>query len=193
MTKSDDPTQYDIGKMAANARAKSPEESASSEENQSTEIAVTSGSSHVVVRQPANILQSSDRAWLESTQALQRNLIRQLQEARTSWREGRLIGAIRQQAIKEVTDAYVMFLREEAKMTSEMALEARRSYLERELLQLNSEINKQLADMVGKSIGEIEAIFQSNVARLKSRELQDAYAQYVFTKIFDMMKLEQKK
>jgi len=137
-----------------------------------------------------NILEASDNAWLEGTRVLQRNLIRQLQEARASFREGRLIGQMRQQVIREVTEKYVMFLRQEAKLTSEIALQARKTYLEKELVTIKSRIRKELADITGKSIREINGVFQSHVSQIDSEELRNAYATHIINKIFELMGME---
>jgi len=182
-----DPKNYDMGKMAR-ASDKQPNEPPSGGEIVEIGDKQKTGSSAALSVKPTpNILDASDNAWLEGTRGLQRNLIRQLQEAKASWSEGRLIGSMRQQVIKEVTEKYVMFLREEARMTSEVALQARKSYLERELLVIKADITKELVDMTGKSLREIETIFQDNVSQIQTEELRNAYAKYIFDKVFDLM------
>jgi len=185
-----DPKDFDMGKMARSSEEKPAEPPARNEIINVGEDQKSASGASLSVRPAANILDASDNAWLEGTRGLQRNLIRQLQEAKSSWSEGRLIGAKRQQVISEVTDKYVMFLREEARMTSEAALQARKSYLARELLSIQAEIKKELADMTGKSVKEIEAIFREHVSQIQTEELQKAYARYVFNHIFDLMGIE---
>lgn len=187
---SPDPKKFDMGKMARDAKRADDESAESQEIIDLGEADKTRPDTSITIKPTPNILDSSDNAWLEGTRGLQRNLIRQLQEARASFWEGRLIGAKRQQVIKEVTEQYVMFLREEARMTSETALQARKTYLERELLNIKSGITKELADMTGKSIRDIEEIFQSHVSQLETEELRNAYARYVLNKIFDLMGME---
>jgi len=185
-----DPKDFAMGKMARSSEEKPAEPPARNEIINVGEDQKSASGASLSVRPAANILDASDNAWLEGTRGLQRNLIRQLQEAKSSWSEGRLIGAKRQQVISEVTDKYVMFLREEARMTSEAALQARKSYLARELLSIQAEIKKELADMTGKSVKEIEAIFREHVSQIQTEELQKAYARYVFNHIFDLMGIE---
>ncbi len=137
MTTSEDRKKFDMGKMAR-AGSQGPESTENREIVRAREDSGYASATDLPARAAPNILESSDNAWLEGTRGLQRNLIRQLQEAKASWSEGRLIGKMRQQVIAQVTEQYVEFLREEARLTSQAALQARKSYLERELLIIKS-------------------------------------------------------
>lgn len=181
-----DAKPFDMAQMARDARRGDlPEQEPPS--SLVPAVIIPAGTPQLPIKAGQNLLQSSDEAWLEGTRTIQRNLIRQLQESKSSWWERRLIGQVRQQVIREVAEKYVMYLREEAKMTSEAALQARRVYLERELLELKLGIKQELADMIGKSIAEIDAIFQSRVAQIQTEALRNAYALYVMTQIYDLL------
>ncbi len=143
-----------------------------------------------VIKQPKNIMQASEQAWIEGTQSLQQNLIRGLQEYQTGlsgWKERGLLAQKRQQMISEVTEQYVRYLREEARMSSDAALQARSAILQKQLHELKGQLFVDIADMAGVTVFEIEQVFQANYAKLTDPEIQKMYAQFVFAKIADLL------
>jgi len=131
-------------------------------------------------------------AWMVATRGLQSNLIRSLQDYRTTWRDRRAVATERQRLIEEVTAQYVDYLREEAKLASEAALKARDAVLRQELAKLRATLFTQLADITGRAVVEIETIFQEHAAKIKSPVLQEAYARFIMTRIFDLLEQSQK-
>lgn len=143
-----------------------------------------------VIKQPKNIMQASEQAWIEGTQSLQSNLIRGLQEYQTGlsgWKERGLLAQKRQQMISEVTEQYVRYLREEARISSDAALQARSAILQKQLHELKGQLFVDIADMAGVTVFEIEQVFQANYAKLTDPEIQKMYAQFVFAKIADLL------
>lgn len=136
------------------------------------------------------VVQNPDIVWIEATQGLQRNLIRSLQDYKATRSDKRALAVQRERMITEVTDQYVSYLREEARLSSKAALEARDSILRQELARLKSKLFTELADITGASVGEIERIAQSHSSRMTSPAIQQAYAKFVMSKILDL--LEQK-
>jgi|CXWL01.1.fsa_nt_gi hypothetical protein len=139
---------------------------------------------------PQNIIQVSEQAWIEGTQSLQKNLIRALQEYQggwSRWKEKGLLAQKRQEMIGQVTEQYVRFLREEARITSDAAFEARRAILQKQLFELKANVYKEIADMAGVSLAEIEQIFQSHYAKLTDPMIQQQYAQFIMNRIADLL------
>ena len=137
-------------------------------------------------------LRNPEIAWMVATRGLQSNLIRSLQDYRTTWRDRRAVATERQRLIEEVTAQYVDYLREEAKLASEAALKARDAVLRQELAKLRATLFTQLADITGRAVVEIETIFQEHAAKIKSAVLQEAYARFIMTRIFDLLEQSQK-
>src|SRR5258706_10684921 len=93
---------------------------------------------------PANpaytVVQNHDLAWIEATQGLQRGLIRSLQDYKLSWAGRRMVSAQRERMLAEVTEHYVTYLKEEARMASQAALHARDSMLRQELAKMRAKL-----------------------------------------------------
>jgi hypothetical protein len=136
-------------------------------------------------------MRNPEVAWMVATRGLQSNLIRSLQDYRTTWRDKKAIAAERQRLIEEVTVQYVDYLREEAKLASNAALKARDAVLRQELAKLRANLFTELADISGRAVVEIETIFQEHAARIHSPLLQEAYARFIMTKVFDLLEQSQ--
>lgn len=164
----------DIGKVSQE------KPSAKREDMEQTEI--------VPVAMPGQaIIPNPDLAWIEATQGLQANLVRSLREYKLGFSGKRALGRERQRMVKEVTEQYVDYLREEARLSSKAALEARDSLLRQELAKLKSKLFVELADITGATVTEIERIAQGHLARITSPEIQQAYAQFIMGKIFNLL------
>jgi DNA-directed RNA polymerase subunit F len=177
-------------KISEIARSEKPKDS-SSEEIINGEPIITDNLP--VVRQPQNIIRTSEQAWIEGTQGLQKNLIRGLQEYRSGilgWKERGLLSQKRQQMISEVTEQYIRFLREEARITSDAALQARRAILQKQLHELKGKLYTDIADIAGVTVSEIELVFQTHYAKLTDPEIQKFYAKFVWEKIADLLDTE---
>lgn len=133
------------------------------------------------------IIPTPDLAWIEATQGLQTNLVRSLREYKLGFAGKRALQRERERMIKEVTEQYVDYLREEARLASKAALEARDSLLRQELAKLKSTLFVELADITGATVIEIERIAQGHLARINSPDIQRAYAQFVMSKIFNLL------
>lgn len=136
------------------------------------------------------LAESAESAWLEGTRLLRRNMIRSLQEYQSGlagWSERSLLARRRERMLSEVTEQYVRFLREEARLTSDAVLQAREAGLKRQLLELKARLYREVADMAGAAAGDIERIFQSRQAELASPEVRRAYAEFVMSKIMDLL------
>ncbi|RMG20943.1 MAG: hypothetical protein D6732_27815 [Methanobacteriota archaeon] len=143
-------------------------------------LVLTKRTDHIVVQDP-------DMAWIQATQSLQRNLIRSLQEYKLTWRQKRSLAAQRERMIQEVADQYVSYLREEAKLASDAALKAREAILRQELAKLRSQLYTELAELTGSTVTEIEKIAQEHISEMTSPIIQEAYAKFIMTKIFDLL------
>lgn len=132
-------------------------------------------------------ISTADVAWMEATRGLQNNLIRSLQNYKTGWRDRKIIAEHRQRMVDEVMTQYVDYLREEAKLASQAALQARDAVLRQELAKLRASLFTQLADISGKAVNDIEKIFQSHAATLTSPFLQEAYAKFVMNKVLELL------
>lgn len=140
--------------------------------------------------QPQTIIEASEQAWIEGTRGLQQNLMRALhtyQSGWFGWKERGLLAQKRQEMIRDVTEHYVRFLREEARITSDAAFQARRAVLLKQLLELKAAINKELADLAGVSIREIEAIFREHSAEIADEEFRKKYAQFTMDRLMDLL------
>jgi hypothetical protein len=144
---------------------------------------------------PQSIIQSSEDAWITGTKSLQRNLIRGLQEYKTGIfqiKEIALLSKKRQEMIVKVTDQYIRFLREEARLASDAALQAREVVLTKQLVELKSAMYGEIADMTGESIRAIEQIFQQHISEMTDEKIKEKYAQFVFEKIIDLLETNAK-
>ena len=133
------------------------------------------------------IMRTPEVAWIEATRGLQGNLIHSLRDYKTTWRDKSAIAAHRQRMIDQVTGQYVDYLREEAKLASDAALKARDAILRQELTKLRAQLFTQLAEITGKAVLDIEAIFQDYAARISSPMLQEAYARFIMNKVLDLL------
>jgi hypothetical protein len=169
---------FDIGKLAQDDDLES---AASVEEGSSTALTPTS-------RNPAYaVIQHQDLAWIEATQGLQHNLIQSLQDYKMSWTDRRAIGAQRQRMIAEVTEQYANYLKVEAKLASQAAIQARDSILRQELAKLRAKLFVELADITGTAVVEIERLAQGFSSKLTSPAIQHAYARFVMSKILALL------
>lgn len=137
-----------------------------------------------------SITQTSEDAWITGTTVLQKNLIRGLQDYQTGLfqlKERALLSKKRQEMINQVTDQYIRFLREEARLASDVALQARGAVLNKQLLELKASMYGEIADLAGVSIREIESIFQEHYAGLTDESIKQKYAQFVFGRVFDLL------
>lgn len=130
---------------------------------------------------------NADVAWMEATRGLQNNLIRSLQQYKTGWRDRRIVAEHRQRMVDEVMKQYVDYLREEASLAAQAALQARDAVLRQELAKLRANLFTQLADITGKAVNDIESIFQDHAASLTSPFLQEAYAKFVMNKVLELL------
>jgi len=173
--------KFDLGKMA---QGDDPELDQNLPDNQSLTPA------------PANpayaVIQHQDIAWIEATQGLQRNVIRSLQEYKVSWAGRRALGVQRERVISEVTEHYVNYLKEEARMSSQAALQARDSLLRQELARLRAKLFVELAEVTGTAVVEIERLAQGFSAKLNTPVIQQAYAKFVISKIFALLEQSDK-
>jgi uncharacterized membrane-anchored protein YjiN (DUF445 family) len=170
--------KFDIGKMAQNDEL---EGTASLEGESNTALTPTP-------RNPAYaVIQHQDLAWIEATQGLQRNLIQSLQEYKSSWADRKAISVQRQRMIAEVTEQYANYLKAEAKMASQAAIQARDSILRQELAKLRAKLFVELADITGTAVVEIERLAQSFSNKLTSPAIQHAYAKFVMSKILALL------
>ena len=64
--------------------------------------------------------------------------------------------------------------------------------LRQELTKLRAHLFTQLADITGNAVTEIESIFQVHAAKISSPVLQEAYARFIMSKIFDLLDQSQK-
>jgi uncharacterized membrane-anchored protein YjiN (DUF445 family) len=145
-----------------------------------TDIVSFNSSAQVVIQNP-------DLAWIEATQGLQRNLIRSLQDYKASRTDRKALAIQRERMITEVTEQYVNYLREEAKLASKIALEARDSILRQELIKLKAKLGTEIAEVTGVAVTEIERIGANYTAKINSPTIQRAYAQFVMGRIFDLL------
>ena len=97
----------------------------------------------------------------------------------------------RERMISEVTENYVKYLREEARLSSEVALKARDSILKQELAKLRAKLFTELAEITGVAVVDIERIAQSFSGKMMSPAIQQVYAKFVMDKILEL--LEQSK
>ncbi|MEZ4864842.1 MAG: hypothetical protein R3C14_26250 [Caldilineaceae bacterium] len=130
---------------------------------------------------------NADVAWMEATRGLQNNLVRSLQNYKTGWRDRKIVAEHRQRMVDEVMTQYVDYLREEAKLASQAALQARDAVLRQELGKLRAQLFTQLADITGKAVNDIEQIFQGHAATLTSPFLQEAYAKFVMSRVLELL------
>jgi len=169
--------KFDIGKMAQDEQTSS-----------AVPLESESGSALAPSRNPAySVIQSQDLAWIEATHGLQRNLIQSLQDYKASWADRRAIGMQRQRMIAEITEQYANYLKTEAKMASQAAIQARDSLLRQELAKLRAKLFVELADITGTAVVEIERLAQSFSNKLTSPAIQHAYAKFVMDKILALL------
>lgn len=139
---------------------------------------------------PREIGPASEQAWIEGTRGLQLNLIRALREYKSGWSgwmERGLLAQRRQELLRDVTEQYVRFLREEARLTTDAALQARRAVLARQLIEFKAGIYRELADLTGVSIREIERIFREHSAAIEDEELRRKYARFTMDRLADLL------
>jgi hypothetical protein len=174
--------RVDIGKMAqGDTDAVAPDEQG----NGSTALTPASTPAYTVI-------QHHDLAWIEATQGLQRNLIRSLQDYKMNWMDRRAIAAHRERMVTEVTEHYVNYLKEEARLSSQAALQARDSMLRQELARLRATLFVELADITGTAVVEIERLAQGFTNRLSSPAIIQAYARFVMSKILALLEQSDK-
>lgn len=145
---------------------------------------------HLVISSNATgqtIIHNPDIAWIEATQGLQRNLIRSLQDHKATRADKKALAAQRERMITEVTEQYVVYLREEAKLATKAALQARDSMLRQELAKLKATLFIELAEITGTTVVEIERVAQIYSAQMTSPMIQQAYARFIMSKIFDLL------
>lgn len=185
--------KLDLGKLAQGSNANPHTDLAGQVDQKPTPTdysLMTSNTSATPTAKEAS-MRNPDLAWLVATRGLQSNLIRSLQDYRTTWRDRKAIATERQRLIEEVTVQYVDYLREEAKLTSAAALKARDAVLRQELAKLRASLFTELADISGRAVTEIESIFQEHAARIHSPLLQEAYARFIMAKVFDLLEQSQ--
>lgn len=134
-----------------------------------------------------NVVHQQDIAWIEATQGLQRNLIRSLQDYKATRADRRAMAVQRERMISEVTENYVKYLREEARLSSEVALKARDSILKQELAKLRATLFTELAEITGVAVVDIERIAQSFSGKIMSPAIQQVYAKFVMDKILELL------
>jgi transcriptional regulator with XRE-family HTH domain len=146
----------------------------------------------VEIIQPSaqDVLNVGQDTWMIATKSFQNNLIRSLQEYRTSIIDDIHIGIKRREMITQVTAEYTAYLREQAKLTSQIALKTQKAVLERQLREIQGEMFEQMAEIVGSSVANISKIMNKKKNEIDSPILQEAYAQYVMTKVFELMEME---
>jgi hypothetical protein len=144
------------------------------------------------VPNPTTVIHQQDIAWIEATQGLQRNLIRSLQDYKATRADRRALAVQRERMITQVTENYVVYLREEARLSSEVALKARDSILKTELAKLRAKLFAELADITGVAVVEIERIAQGYSGKINSPAIQQAYAKFVMDKILDLLEQSNK-
>jgi hypothetical protein len=171
-------SSIDLGSIARNAQPQQLSD-AQPEPTALTTTAVTI-SDQVVTRNP-------DLVWLEATQGLQNDLLRTLRTYKMGRSDRQAVALHRKRMIADVSEQYVNYLREEAKLASNMALAARDSLLRQELTRLKARLFVELADLTGRAVGEIERIAQSHHTKLTSPAIQQAYATFIMSKIFDLL------
>lgn len=174
----DEKPRIDIGRLAEGERHEN--ESALEPNDPSRILSPTANPAYAVI-------QHQDLAWIEATQGLQRNLIRALQDYKMTWTERRAVIAHRERVIAEVTEHYVNYLREEAKMATQAAIQARDSILRQELARLRAKLFVELADVTGSAVVEIERLAQSFTSQLVSPAIINAYARFVMKKILALL------
>ncbi len=152
------------------------------DDSESTALTTTPNPAYSVVHQ-------QDVAWLEATQGMQSNLLRSLRDYKSRRKERNLMAVQREHMITEVTEQYVKYLREEARLSSEAALSARDSMLKQELAKLRQKLFTELADLIGVGIKDIEQIAKNHLKDIESPAIRQAYAKFVMDKI--LMMLEQ--
>lgn len=133
------------------------------------------------------VVHQQDVAWLEATQGLQSNLLRSLRDYKSRRKERNLMATQRERMITEVTDHYIKYLREEAKLSSDAALSARDSILRQELAKLRQKLFTELADLVGVTVKDIEQIAKSHMKDIESPAIRQAYAKFVMDKILTLL------
>lgn len=174
----DDNPRFDIGKLAQG-------------EQRESEAALEPTDPRSIMSPTANpayaVIQHQDLAWIEATQGLQRNLVRALQDYKMTWTERRAVTAHRERVIAEVTEHYVNYLREEAKMATQAAIQARDSILRQELARLRAKLFVELADITGSAVVEIERLAQTFTGQLTSPAIINAYARFVMKKILALL------
>jgi hypothetical protein len=175
-------SSLDLGQIAQVNDELNPNDGAAQEAEQA-ENAVALAAVH----SRAVTISNADVAWMEATRGLQNNLIRSLQNYKTGWRDRRIVAEHRQRMVDEVMTQYVDYLREEAKLASQAALQARDAVLRQELAKLRAGLFTQLADITGKAVNDIEQIFQGHAATLTSPFLQEAYAKFVINKVLELL------
>ncbi|MEZ4733952.1 MAG: hypothetical protein R3E79_43220 [Caldilineaceae bacterium] len=172
----------DLGRLAqATDTLDAPDAEEHTHENTPNPLALTSTHTRSIA------VSNADVAWMEATRGLQNNLIRSLQNYKTGWRDRKIIAEHRQRMVDEVMTQYVDYLREEAKLASQAALQARDAVLRQELAKLRAGLFTQLADISGKAVNDIEEIFQGHAATLTSPFLQEAYAKFVMNKVLELL------
>ena len=188
-----DKFKLDLGKLAQGSTTNPHTELANQVDQRPTpsdySLMTTTPSASAMAKEAT--MRNPDVAWMVATRGLQNNLIRSLQDYRTTWRDKKAIAAERQRLIEEVTVQYVDYLREEAKLASAAALKARDAVLRQELAKLRASLFTELADITGRAVTEIEEVFQTHAARINSPVLQEAYARFIMTKVFDLLEQSQ--
>lgn len=131
-----------------------------------------------------------EQAWLDATQILQRNIISSLRSPELSWSERRTATRIRREAMQRVSTQYIEFLEKEAALSSEAALDARRTMLQRHLKEIKANILTEMADVLGLSIRQLEDVFAEHAAKIQTPAFQQLYAQFVTQKLEQLMSVD---
>jgi len=179
-------SKTDIGKMA---QGEDPNQNSS--EDTHTEFSNQNGQpANIIISDTAHnrpVVYNSDIAWIEATQGLQKDLLRSLRDYKVTRSEKRALANQRERLISEVTEQYVRYLSEEAKLASEAAIKARDSILKQELAKLRAKLFTEIAEIAGVAVVEIERIAKNYTDQLTSPTLQQIYAKFIMTKIIELL------
>lgn len=141
----------------------------------------------ITPRNPNYSVIHPDIAWIEATRGLQSNLLRSLQNYKQTRGERGVLADQRKRMLGEVTEQYINYLRDEAKLASKAALEARDSMLRQELAKLRSELFTELAGIVGSAVVEIEQIHNTYASKLSNPAFKEAYEKFVMGRILTLL------
>jgi cob(I)alamin adenosyltransferase len=172
--------KIDIGQLAAGNEATVPQPIETNDHDDALTLSPVPSPSYTVVHH-------QDIAWIEATQGLQSNLLRSLRDYKARRKERNLLATQREHMVTEVTEHYIKYLREEARLSSEAALSARDSILKQELAKLRQKLFTELADLIGVTVREIEQIAQSHLKDIETPAIKQAYAKFVMDKILVLL------